>query len=751
MARLCLRVALVGLAALSPAWGVERVIVNTDIGHQVDDVVALSLLLKSEEVEVLAVVVSGTDGEQRARIGRHLLYLLGHDDIPVAAGGAAETDQVPVGPIYHFSEDFGRVPPSELDGPELFLEAISSAGGKVTVLSFGPLTTVASALTADPAVREKISSIIVSPGSAGEWEYFRRDPAGAATVIAQVKRFEIAVPQISQKAAWGDIDLAGLDGLPVGRALREMAIYGDVQKGTPLIDTQVAAYAIHRELLDVKQQICSPEMIGLASGAFEKREVTVLHGFDARSYRQLLNDRLRDPRATVVACLNRVQAHNADLTPALSSPLSDDLVAIRRLAREIRSQSRLRTETRESGMRAIHRLLKKLEILREHHAGRKMSQRLSQASAILGDIRIALPAEYRNTGRFKGILGDRAEVTLGLENRGPFDIPRARFTVFDWTLRNWKDESVIDLRSGAQQFRSFEFPLPLGEEYPDFLRARVLLKWQFEAGWATLPYEVWVEVMPPFVMRLPEPPREDLLTIGITPNTTDRQQVLVRLEPLHGQWFISENEKTIKFPVPSLVDPTSIFAGGDGKTLKEEVVTFVTPSPPPGELNALKVIASNGTYQGSLEVVFPRPGSGVVWVPESEGTPAQFEQVENQWAIVTNPEAGRRHAYYRVVDPSLRGEKEASVEIEVDYYDAGEAEDRFVIEYDAEVPEPDGKRFQASVTAAKPGEKGWHKHRFVLPQISLPSGSSGRPDFRIWDAGDGREIIGRVTVSRARP
>jgi hypothetical protein len=454
---------LFGLAVFRPGWAVERVVVNTDIGHDIDDVVALSLLLKSAEVEVLAVVTSGSEGEKRARTARHLLYLLGRDEIPVAAGPGAETDRIPVGPIYHFSEDFGRVPPPELDGVNLLLETITSAGGKVTVVSFGPLTSLAGALASDPSVAEKVSAVICSPGNRPDWEYFRRDPSSTARVVADVGAFEIALPETKQKASWGDVDLAQLDGLPLGRVLQEMALYGKPEQGISLLDTQVAAYCIRKKLMDSRSETVSPGLIGLATGVFEPREIVVLDDPDLRGVRQLLAERMKDPLPTIVACLERVQTHNADLTPALSTPLSKDLFAIRRLAREIRSRDRLRTPEREAGMRTIHRLLKSLEIVQEHKAGRNMIQRLSLASALLGDIRISFPAEYGETGHFRGILGDRAEVTVGLQNRGPFDIPRARFTVFDWTLRKPRSESVIDLRSGLEQSRSFAFPLPVGE------------------------------------------------------------------------------------------------------------------------------------------------------------------------------------------------------------------------------------------------------------------------------------------------
>jgi len=750
MKRFSIPFVLIVVAVSMSVEAMEYVVINTDAGHDIDDIVALSLLAKSEEVEILAVVTSGAEAEKRARIARHVLYLLGHDEIPVAAGKGADGDRSPVGGMYHFSEDFGRVPPPGMDGAGLLLHALHSAGRAVTVLSLGPLTTLSEALAADPGAAGRIGSIVCSSGGEGDWEYFRRDPVSVAAVLGVFDAVEVIPPEVGREVTWADVDPMGLEGLPVGRILREMAAYGRPQKEAPLVDTLAAAYCIRRSILEPEVVPCAPDLIGLATGAFPARPVTFLRKFDQRSLRPLLADRLEDPRPTIAACLERVQAHNAELTPALGAPLANDLHSLRRFAREISTQGRLRTSDRESGMKIIHRLLKSLEILQEHEAGRSMIQRLSLASSLLGDIRVLVPAEYRETGRFKGFLGDEASVSVGLDNRGPFDIPRARVQVFDWTLRKQKGESLINLRSGGQQLRSFGFPLAPDGEYADFLRAYVVAAWQYENGWARLPYELWIEVCPPFTMRFAEPPTEDVLSVTVKSNMDRRQQVVVRVEPYCGQWSVPGNERTIDFEPPQAGEVASIFPLLDARAAREQTVAFAIPVLPAGELNALKVAAGNGTYRDSMTVVFPLPGAGVVWLQEVNGATPVIEPFAGRWALATDPASANRHLYYDVLDASLRG-GEVGVEIEVDYYDAGTAEDRFAIEYDATFPGEEGERFRASVTAQKQGEEGWHTHRFVLPQAFFGDHPPVGADFRIWDGGDGREVIGRVAISRMQP
>ena len=62
------------------------IILDTDIGTDVDDALALALAVRSPEIDILAVTTVGVDACLRGRIARKLLRVLGRDEIPVAAG-----------------------------------------------------------------------------------------------------------------------------------------------------------------------------------------------------------------------------------------------------------------------------------------------------------------------------------------------------------------------------------------------------------------------------------------------------------------------------------------------------------------------------------------------------------------------------------------------------------------------------------------------------------------------------------------
>ena len=62
------------------------IILDTDIGTDSDDAIALALALASPELEILAVTTVSGDTRKRAQIARRLLDLAGKTHVPVYAG-----------------------------------------------------------------------------------------------------------------------------------------------------------------------------------------------------------------------------------------------------------------------------------------------------------------------------------------------------------------------------------------------------------------------------------------------------------------------------------------------------------------------------------------------------------------------------------------------------------------------------------------------------------------------------------------
>jgi inosine-uridine nucleoside N-ribohydrolase len=63
-----------------------RVILDTDIGDDIDDAIALCFALGSPEFDVLGVTTVYGDVQTRARIARRMLQVAGRADVPVIPG-----------------------------------------------------------------------------------------------------------------------------------------------------------------------------------------------------------------------------------------------------------------------------------------------------------------------------------------------------------------------------------------------------------------------------------------------------------------------------------------------------------------------------------------------------------------------------------------------------------------------------------------------------------------------------------------
>jgi len=64
----------------------EKVIIDTDIGDDIDDAFAVALALRSPELQILGITTTFGDTETRAKVLDRFLAEAGRQDVPVAAG-----------------------------------------------------------------------------------------------------------------------------------------------------------------------------------------------------------------------------------------------------------------------------------------------------------------------------------------------------------------------------------------------------------------------------------------------------------------------------------------------------------------------------------------------------------------------------------------------------------------------------------------------------------------------------------------
>src|SRR5260221_6312010 len=118
----------------------EKIIIDTDIGDDVDDAFALALAVQSPELEILGVTTTFGDTETRAKITDRFLGEVGRAEIPVLAAKPTATNNPMSQRRYVEDSRFTRS--SHADAVDFLLDQIRKHPGEITLIAIGPLMNV---------------------------------------------------------------------------------------------------------------------------------------------------------------------------------------------------------------------------------------------------------------------------------------------------------------------------------------------------------------------------------------------------------------------------------------------------------------------------------------------------------------------------------------------------------------------------------------------------------------------------------
>src|SRR6266446_10099517 len=141
----------------------EKVILDTDIGDDIDDAFAVALALRSPELQILGITTTFGDTETRAKLLDRFLVEAGRPDIPVAAGAPSPPKGTFTQRRYAENNRFAK--PSHVDAVTFLLDQIRRNPGQITLLAIGPLMNVGAAIDKDPATFRKLKRVIMMGGS----------------------------------------------------------------------------------------------------------------------------------------------------------------------------------------------------------------------------------------------------------------------------------------------------------------------------------------------------------------------------------------------------------------------------------------------------------------------------------------------------------------------------------------------------------------------------------------------------------
>jgi inosine-uridine nucleoside N-ribohydrolase len=144
------------LFAAEPPSKKIPVILDTDIGGDIDDTWALALLLKSPEFDIKLVVSDLGDTVYRAKIIAKILETAKRTDIPVGVGvrqSEAGGPQAAWVADYDLKKYPGKV---YQDGVAALIETIMSAPEPLTLICIGPVPNIRVALEKEPKIAERV-------------------------------------------------------------------------------------------------------------------------------------------------------------------------------------------------------------------------------------------------------------------------------------------------------------------------------------------------------------------------------------------------------------------------------------------------------------------------------------------------------------------------------------------------------------------------------------------------------------------
>ena len=170
----------------------KPILLDTDIGTDVDDAIAIALLVASPEIDLRAVTTVSGDTTLRARIAKKLLMLAQRPEVPVAAG---VRDPILRQRNFLWLGHEGQrivapddvLPPASRHAVDLLIDTVLRE--RPEIIAIGPLSNLAVAIMKEPAVIGAIPHLTLMGGALGRTpqvpllEYNLASDAEAALVV----------------------------------------------------------------------------------------------------------------------------------------------------------------------------------------------------------------------------------------------------------------------------------------------------------------------------------------------------------------------------------------------------------------------------------------------------------------------------------------------------------------------------------------------------------------------------------------
>lgn len=213
----------------------KDVIIDTDIGDDIDDAYAMAFALNSPELNLKAVTTVFGNVEARTKLALKLLKTFGREDIPVATGigkpflertfRAQATEQIPnQAKVLVEGEPLPKTSPKH--AVDLIISTVMDAKEEVTIIPVGPLTNIATAIIKEPKLVEKAKLVVMGGVTSKPLaeHNIRCDPEAARVIFESDIGITMVGLDVTMKCKLNEKDLANLKsrGLATTNLLADM-------------------------------------------------------------------------------------------------------------------------------------------------------------------------------------------------------------------------------------------------------------------------------------------------------------------------------------------------------------------------------------------------------------------------------------------------------------------------------------------------------------------------------------------------
>lgn len=187
------------------------VLLDTDIGSDIDDALCLAYLLRQPRCELVGITTVSGEPQRRAMLADATCQAGGRTDIPIHSGTEApllgpqhqpEAQQAEVLPRWPHRSEF--TPNTAVD---FLRQTIRNRPGEITLLTIGPLTNIALLFRLDPEIPRLLKSLVIMGGAfflpkghgarPAEWNILC-DPHAAAIVYGAAESLSVGLDVTTQ-------------------------------------------------------------------------------------------------------------------------------------------------------------------------------------------------------------------------------------------------------------------------------------------------------------------------------------------------------------------------------------------------------------------------------------------------------------------------------------------------------------------------------------------------------------------------